>query len=276
MSGGGELVYSEQDHGGGPSLVFCHATGFCKEVWQPVVDSLAEIRTGWRALLPDQRHHGESQGFGDDYDWWNIGRDVLRVLGDRSAPAIGIGHSGGGAAVAMAEILQPGTFAALVLIEPIIFPPPYDVAETHPLAEMARKRRRSFASSAEALAAFRGRGPFAGWQEAALEAYVSGGFRRQSDGSVVLRTSRSAEAGFFAHAFSHGAWDRLGEVSTPTALIAGEHSDTHDASFLADQAARFADATTEVVSGSSHFVPMELPDLVARRVADAVARVSGS
>ncbi len=270
---GGVLAYAEISSGSGPLVVFCHATGFCKEVWQPVVESLGEQNHGWTARLVDQRHHGESQGFGADFDWWNIGRDLLDVVGNER-PVVGVGHSGGGAAVVLAELLQPGTFDAAVLIEPIIFPPPYRVADDHPLADMARKRRAEFESRGAALEAYRGRGPFAGWQDAVLEGYVRGGFEEHPDGSVTLRTSRGAEAGFFSHAFAHGAWDRLGEFDVPTAILAGEFSDTHHAAFLDSQAARFASATAEIVPGASHFVPMEMPGLIADRVAAAVDSVA--
>lgn len=263
---GGALCVSVQSNGDGPLLFFCHATGFCKEVWQPVVDELAAIKSGWKAVLIDQRHHGKSQGFAPDYDWWNLARDLLAVVDDRK-PAIGIGHSGGGAAVAMAELTARETFAGAVLVEPIVFPPPYEVLVDHPLEEAARKRRAEFASFEAVFEAYHGRGPFARWTDAALWAYVHGGFRPTADGTVALRSQPASEAQFFLHASAHGAWDRLGELSLPVKLLAGERSDTHNAEFAAAQAARFGNAELEIVAGAGHFVPMERPGKVARSIA---------
>lgn len=265
----GDLAFLEHSVGDGPTLVFCHATGFCKEVWLPVLEELEALATGWTAVAVDQRHHGRSQGFEIDFDWWKLGSDLLAVIAGRGR-VIGIGHSGGGAAIAMAEVTRPGSFESAILVEPIVFPPPYRLAGFHPLADGARRRRREFPDRAAAIGSYRGRGPFARWDERALNAYVSGGFEDIETG-VALRCAPEAEAEFFLHASVHGMWDRLGELTLPVSLIAGEGSDTHPGEFLERQARQFGGpATTEIVRGATHFVPMEQPALIAERIAAVV------
>jgi pimeloyl-ACP methyl ester carboxylesterase len=270
---GGDIACLEWTEGEGPTLVFCHATGFCKEVWIPVIEELSQRVRGWTALALDQRFHGRSQGFPADYDWWRLGEDVRDVAADRRS-TIGIGHSGGGAAIAMAEVLRPASFAAAILVEPIIFPPSYRAAGYQAHAEAAGRRRRHFASSEAAFANYHGRGPFSGWDDRALRSYVAGGFRPEGD-AVTLRCAPESEAQFFLHAAGHAMWDRLGELDLAVSLIAGAGSDTHPAGFLSRQAERIKGATTEIVPEATHFVPMEVPGLLADRIAAVIDTVRG-
>ena len=268
---GGSVACIERTEGEGPILLFAHATGLCKEVWVPVIDELARRVGGWTAIAMDQRLHGASQGFPSDFDWWHLSADVLAVIGERR-PVIGIGHSGGGAAIAMAEATRPGSFAAALMVEPIIFPPPYRIPLSDPLAETVRRRRRRFASRDAAYANYHGRGPFARWDDRALRAYVEGGFTLDGEG-VVLRCDPESEAQFLLHAFAHGMWGRLGELDLPVVLIAGAGSDTHPAEFLERQAKRISGATIEIVPDTTHHVPMEAPGILAERIVGLMTSV---
>ena len=58
---------------GDPRVVFAHATGFCKETWDPVIDLL----DGPGILAIDQRGHGDSGVADPPFDWWDLGRDVV-------------------------------------------------------------------------------------------------------------------------------------------------------------------------------------------------------
>lgn len=267
----GDISCLERSEGKGPILLFAHGTGYCKEVWLPVIDELARRLSGWTAIAFDQRLHGASQDFPPDFDWWHLGADVLAVIGGRR-PVVGIGHSGGGTAIAMAEVTRPGAFAAAIMVEPIIFPPPYQMPASHPLVESVRRRRRHFESRGAAYANYHGKGLFAGWEDRVLRAYVEGGFKQEGDG-VVLRCEPESEAQFLLHAFVHRMWERLGELDLPVALIAGARSDTHPAEFLERQAARIRDATTEIIPNTTHSVPMEAPGVIAERIAVVVASV---
>jgi len=251
----------------GPSILAVHATGFGKELWEPVARRLARPR---RVVAPDQRGHGDSDVPAPPIDWWDLGTDVLAVVEQVALESpVGLGHSSGAAALVMAELLRPGTFRSLVLIEPIIFPPPYFRAEENPMTAGALRRRASFPSPAAALAAFRGRPAFARWTEEALGLYVAHGLRREG-GAWVLKCFPEVEGEFYRGATAHGAWGRLGEVSCPVWLVVGDRSESHPASFIGAMRDRFRLARLEVVPGAGHFVPMEQPGTVAR-LADSAA-----
>lgn len=237
-----------------------HATGFGKELWEPVVRRLRRPR---RVLAPDQRGHGDSDAPEPPVDWWDLGRDALAVI-DHCAleHPRGLGHSSGAAALVMAELLRPGTFESLVLVEPIIFPPPYFRAEENPMSAAALRRRASFASPAAALAAFRARAPFARWTAEALEQYAAHGLRPRG-GAWALKCPPELEAEFYRGATAHGVWERLGELGCPVVLVAGAESESHSAPFLGALRERFGAARLVVVPGAGHFLPMERPEVVA-------------
>jgi pimeloyl-ACP methyl ester carboxylesterase len=151
------LPLATEVRGDRPDLLLIHANGFCKETWHPLLEEL----DGTRAVALDQRGHGDSGTPEHPFDWWDLGRDVLTVLEgvETGSELIGVGHSSGGAAVGMAEILQPGTFDRLILAEPIIPPPPFERWEDHPLAILTERRRASFESPLGAFESYRDRPP---------------------------------------------------------------------------------------------------------------------
>ena len=240
--------------------VAAHATGYCKELWEPVI---RRARRPWRVVAPDQRGHGDSGTPPLPLDWWDLGRDLLAVV-DQTAleDPVGLGHSSGAAALAMAELLRPGTFRALVLVEPIVFPPPYFRAEGNPMSAAALRRRASFPSPQAARATFRGRGAFRHWTEEVLALYATHGLGLH-DGAWALKCTPEVEAEFYRGATAHGAWERLGEVACPVLLVGGADSDSHPAPFLDAIRRCFASARLEVVPGVGHFLPMDQPGAVA-------------
>ena len=268
-----EIAYSTSGESG-PTVVFVHATGFCKELCAPVIDDTRDMIADFRALAIDQRAHGDSDAPDPPFDWWDIGRDLVDLIGD-DRPVIGVGHSAGGAALVLAELEQPGTFASLILVEPIIFPPPYGRFDGNPMSAGALRRKRGFPSREQAFANFAAKDAFAQWDGRALQAYVDGGLRSQSDG-FVLKCAPEHEAEFFMAATDHRAWDRLNEVTAPALVMAGEHSTTHREPYLSALTDRFGSAQSEVVPDSSHFVWMERPGAIARRIADAIIEVGST
>jgi len=251
-----------------PLVVFVHATGFCKEVCIPIVDDLLGRVSRLRAVAMDQRAHGDSAVPPPPFDWWDSGRDVVELVGGASR-VVGVGHSAGGAALLLAELVRPGTFQNLVLVEPIVFPPPYGRYPDNPMAAMARRRRRRFPSREAAFANWRPKEAFADWEERALWAYVDGGLRTE-DGHLTLKCTPESEAEFFTAATDHRAWDRLPEIDVPTHVIAGATSTTHQQPFLDQLVGRIPRAGYEIVPNAGHMVWMERPQLIADRVAKVV------
>ena len=92
------------------------------------------------------------------------------------------------------------------------------------------------------------------------------GFRATKQG-WALKCRPEIEAEFYRASTAHGAWDRLDEVKADVEVVVGDGSDSHPLALAEELTGRFRSATLRVVTGASHFVPMEHPDQVARLLA---------
>ncbi len=255
-------------------LLLGHATGFCKEVWRPVVSSLREQGIGAAALAWDARGHGSAPPFEPPVSWWTFGEDLV-VLVDRLAPAgavVGVGHSMGGSSMMIAELLRPGLFDALVLIEPVVLPSWYQPDGDFPLAVRAARRRPVFPSREEAADSYRAKPLFRSWHPDAFAGYLEGGLHPHPDG-VVLACPPRIEAEVFAASTGTGIFERLDEIQAPVRLLLAEHSGGLDES-MALLEATFSGAVTSRLGGQTHMVVMERPDLAAAEIAGFLRSLS--
>ena len=153
----------------------------------------------------------------------------------------GIGHSMGGALLAIAQILRPGLFRSLVcvraepadryryrrhsaqlLVEPILFPP---TTEETPLAVAAEKRRTSWPTAQAARQQLEQRGAFFRWDRRAMTAYIEHGFRwgNPPDGGspvwTLKCTPRAEAASFRGTPGMTLYWHRLSEIACRVLLV---------------------------------------------------------
>lgn len=238
------------------TVYFAHATSFCGGVWAPVVRGLPETE----CVTWDFAGHGQGPPLEKPVDWTVFGEQVL----DETTPGgIGVGHSMGAVALVMAQLADPGRFRVLVLIEPIIFPGPH-VRQDHPMSVVAAKRTPGFASREVAREQLSAASVFADWVPEAMDGYVDCGLI--GEGPVELACNPEIEADIYRASNAHDTWERMSDVEAPVLILAGETSDTTPPDFARRQAEQFPSAGLEIVEGAGHFLPMEKPDLVARRI----------
>jgi pimeloyl-ACP methyl ester carboxylesterase len=260
----------------GPVVLLVHANGFHGAVWGP----LAAVLPAVRAVAPDLRAHGASTRPADgDLGWEQFADDVLAVVddlvsGDRTGPPIvGVGHSLGGAALLLAEQRRPGTFAALHLYEPVVFPPSLDgSALAEPLAERALRRRDRFASRHEAYDGYAAKPPLAAFHPDVLRAYVDHGLGPDPDhpGELRLRCRPADEAEVFRRGADSRAFDHLGQVTCPVVVARGALAGPGPAHLAAFVAEALPHGRVEVHDDLGHFGPLERPAQLAAAVAEVV------
>lgn len=250
--------------GADPPLLLVHATGFHARCWDQVVARLP----GRHCYALDQRGHGRSDTPAPPYPWRRFAEDVVelaRALGLRGA--LGVGHSLGGYAVALAAALAPELFARLVLIEPVIMPRARYQGQP-PTEHFAARRRDRWASPEAMYERFGERAPFSRWQPQVLRDYCDHALRPAPDGEgFVLACPPAVEASIYLSG-GYDPYPYLGQVRVPVLVLrAGQPA--HDFSQMdasptaPDLAAHFPDARDLHLPGYSHFLPMEDPALVA-------------
>ena len=136
-----------------------------------------------------------------------------------------------------------------------------------PLAQGAARRRGMFQSKAAALAAYTGRGAFKTWPAQTLADYVEDGFRPSPDGGVELTCAPAWESVVFGRQ-DHDVWAALDRTRAPLRILRAEHGTTCHVKPESDIDGH-PNRRLETVAGTSHFLPMERPDLVAEALVAA-------
>lgn len=254
-----------------PAVLFCHPTGFHGRCFEPVVESLS---ADYDCVLFDFRGHGDSIVSQDlPVDWRGYGDDALAMVKQISKPPIAVGHSLGGAALVMAALVEPKLFRALILYEPIIFPRAIrEIALNNPgpspLAEGARRRRKTFVSRAEAFANYASKPPMNAFDPRALHAFVDHGFNDDGD-QVTLKCAPEYEARNFEMGPVQETWDQLKNLRVPTWVVSSTLQAGQPSGFSANIAEQIADSHFVEWSDVGHFGPMQQPG----RLADLVREV---
>jgi len=268
----GNVSYLEWNAvGDAPLLMFLHANGFNALTYRTLLSPLAG---DFRIIAPDQRAHGlTTLSTQRSRPRWALYRDdlilIVAALGVR--PAILAGHSLGATVSLLAAAKQPDLARGLVLAEPVMQPQRYAVsamvlrklglAERYlPRVGMTLKRRARFTSRDQAASGFRGRGIFKRWPDQVVTDYVEGGTIPDGDG-FRLACDPAWEAEFYAtYRFRLAA--EASRVKVPVAILTGTEESATDPNVLANFLRRTPNATAKEIPGTSHFLPMEEPDIV--------------
>lgn len=253
--------------GTGPPLLLCHATGFCGQIWEPMV---APLRRRHHCISFDFRAHGRStRPVGRSLVWDGMADDVLAVANAISPdrPIAAVGHSMGGTSLLMAEHRKPGTIERAWTFEPILFgdEPHVEDPNSSDISERARRRRAVFADRDEAFKRYGSRPPLSLLDERALRAYVDHGFRDLADGTVTLCCRPEDEAAIFEF-HNSGARRIVGSIAMPFVVVASGDGQA-PALAVIDAAAEFQNLNLWRYENLTHFGPLQDPDRIGADVA---------
>ena len=254
-------------------IIFSHANGFNGRTYRTILQPLAETL---RILALDLRGHGATtlptviegrQG------WLEFRDDLLALLAALGPePVVLAGHSMGGTTSLLAAAAQPARVKALALFDPVVIPTdiPAEAVHESALVAGALRRRAVFPSRQAAFEAYLGRGAFRSWSEAQLADYVASAFAETESGEVTLTCAPEWEASNF-RTHNYDAWAAFRESRCPIRVLRAEEASTfrlegHEADLGGD-----GRITVETVPGTTHFLPMERPDLVRQTLLACVA-----
>ncbi|HXC50796.1 MAG TPA: alpha/beta hydrolase [Candidatus Limnocylindrales bacterium] len=270
----GRLMLHVTDWGGhttDDAIVLAHPTGFLGAVWRPLLARLRALGVTSRLVTYDQRGHGLSSKPDDDYSWEHFLTDaveLLRAMGIRNA--LGVGHSAGATTLAGVAAAAPGLLRRVVMIDPVLFHP--ELArlmreiDENPMAARTRTRRVVWGSREELFRSYRGREPYDTWTDEALHAYVDEGTFERPDGEIELLCPARIEAQVYSAAAGFDGFAKVAEAGVPLLFVRGERSTTFDEERARRAVEVARNGRLVTVPETTHFVPMEKPDEVARLV----------
>lgn len=278
------VSYYEWGPAEGRPLLMIHATGFHARVWDQTIAHLpGPLRAGLRILSVDQRGHGQSTTPGPITDWRQPPRDVKALIEHLDLKGIvGVGHSMGGHNLTQLCAQMPDRFDALVLFDPVIrppesygvqMPPPFDKAETHPIA-----RRRADWPSVEAFYdRLKDHSPYSLWDTGALWDYCRHGLLPKGDG-FELACPGLIEASVYVSSSSAPLDAEIAAITQPVTVVRAKQGGALDGGkmdfsisptwpALADH---FHNGRDIFRPELSHFIPMQDPAFTAAIIAEAL------
>jgi pimeloyl-ACP methyl ester carboxylesterase len=250
--------------------VFLHANGFNANTYRGI---LGPLGARFRLLAVDQRGHGLTsipavpEG---RHDWLDLRDDLIAFLDAENLKDVVLsGHSMGGTASVLAAA-QTSRARGLVLFDPVILaaPIPGGAAES-PMVQAALRRRARFASRDEALGAYRGRGAFRTWPEDTLRDYLETGLTEYPEGGLTLACAPDWEAANYG-AQGHDSRAAVAACPTPIHILTAEFGSTFRLAPGPDLEALAPRVRVETVAGTTHFLPMERPDVVREALTAAI------
>jgi pimeloyl-ACP methyl ester carboxylesterase len=265
------VTVAVHDMGGrGDPLLLCHATGLHARSYEPLAARLVSHFHVWGL---DFRGHGDSTAPDSDrFHWDGFADDLLNVIDALDTQPISVfGHSLGGGVSLLAEHRRPGTLRSAYFFEPIVVPAVEGVLPGGPsaMSEGARRRRPTFASTAEALHRYASRPPLNELRADSLYAYVEHGFRSREDGSVQLKCLPEHEAATFA-ADGKPTLATAEHVRTPTTIAIGTTEEGWTpATFGPAIVDALPNGRLEVHETLGHFGPLQDPVAVAASIVAA-------
>jgi 2-succinyl-6-hydroxy-2,4-cyclohexadiene-1-carboxylate synthase len=233
--------------------VFAHGFTQTARSWTHFGRVLLAHLPGIATVAVDLPGHGDAPPPPDD-DLWRAASRLVEVGG----PATYVGYSMGGRVALHAALAHPSSVRALVLIGA--------TAGIDDAGERA-ERRTADERLAERI------------EQIGVEAFVDEWLRNPLFAGLTAGTDlrddrlRNTAAGLAASLRATGTgtqdplWDRLGEITAPVLVLAGER-DPKFRELGERMAASLPSSTFTVVAGAGHSVQLEQPEATAEAIAD--------
>jgi 3-oxoadipate enol-lactonase len=241
---GGE-IWAEDAGGDGTPLMLLHPGWGNADIWSPLISVLP---ARFRVIRYDDRGFGRSPAPVVPFSQVDDLRTVLDHAG--LTDTVIVGHSGGGGTALGLALSDPERVAALILVAPGL--PDYPWPPEDPYW-------REFARLYEA---------------ADRDALVSLGLQTwaPAGGDAAARSQVTSAVSTFLAAEDLAvtpptAYDRLGEVRTPTAVVRGDREYPMVADCSDRIAARIPGCRQFVIPGADHMLPLRVPGRLAEIIA---------
>jgi len=268
----------EEFGGEGAPILFAHANGYPPACYAPL---LSRLRASGRVTAIRQRPLWGTESPQTLRDWIPLSDDILRFIEERfDAPVIAVGHSVGGVAALRAALRAPEKFRALILLDPVLFPPSFirffqlmrllNLEEkVHPLVAASKRRRRTFEDLERVFRGYRRKTVFRYFSDDALRAYIEGIACPREGGGYELCYSPEWETRIYVTGIwrDMGIWRALPKLNPPLLILRGAETDTFCERTARRVQRALPHAIIESIPKATHLVPLEQPELCAEKIA---------
>lgn len=241
VDGGGAVFCEVTGHG--PPLVLTHDGILHRETWDAQFESLSR---SYRVVRWDRRGYGRSDQPGGPYD---SAADLVRVVASLTdPPAILMGCSFGGLLSLQCALERPDLVAALVLVGPVVS----GLGFTEHFTSRGGRRAGGDLTVAEEIEYWSNADP---WLTAAANTSV----RDRLRALLTANPDNLRPKGHLERVSGSPALARLGQISVPTLIIAGEHDIADVHAHCGAIQAGIPGARRLVLPGSGHLPHFEVP-----------------
>jgi pimeloyl-ACP methyl ester carboxylesterase len=252
-SPGGPLPVYEHRAGSGPTLVFLHYWGGSARTWDAVVDRLP----GRDVLTLDFRGWSRSRSLPGPFSLGQLASDTLDVIADAGlSDFVLVGHSMGGKVSQLIAATRPVGLRALVLVAP---------GPAKPAEAVTPEYRDGLSHAYDSD----------GSTSTARDHILSATPLSDAVKAQVLEDSRASapDAGteWPLRGIAEDITAEARKIAVPVLVLAGEHDVVEPGDVLRTNLLPYlSDATLEVVRGTGHLMPLEVPNALAERIARLV------
>lgn len=259
------------DFGGhGPTIHFAHANGYPPQAYHALMEQLSgeysivamRMRPLWRDSDPSTFQN-----------WELLTSDLADFLDQHNLKSIlGVGHSMGAVATLRLALREPDRFKAIVLIDPVLFPPwmillweyLYKIGVSyyiHPLIRGALRRKQRFPDRQSMFDNYRLKRVFRYLDDPALWAYVDSMAFQEANGEITLVYPSRWEVQVYITGIrsDRDIWQCISSLKPPALIIRGKETDTFWE--MTSRRLRRKNPTIEIrtIPQSTHLVALERP-----------------
>ena len=256
--------------GNGPTLIFMHATGFLPWLWHPIARKLTD---SFNIISPYFCDHRDADPENGGLDWLILAHDLTEFCKrlEIRSPFM-VGHSMGGAIIAIAAGKFGLPVEKLLLIEPIFLPREFYkiqmTVDQHPLAGKAIKRKNYWQDIADVKSYLATKPLFHAWDEEMLELYVQFGMIPSDNGGLELACHPRKEASLFMGSMGYDPWPIIPAVKCPVFVVEGENSVNREFIDYKKVAETFPNGKYRMLKDTGHLIPMEKPKETVNIISD--------
>ena len=292
--GEGETSFIEIfDNKDKPGFQFAHATGFNALTYKELLEPLSD---NFNVRAVDARGHGFTKlkaNPQDMYDWKIYCDDLIKsvelFVEKTQKPIILSGHSMGAASAIQVAAIRPDLVSGLVLVDPVLMTNKikviFKIGRKYPLfknfpiikqgmmmSEATKKRRRYWKNKEEIFNSYKNKLIFKTWTETTIRNYIDGGTELIGD-ETRLTCDPLWEAATFS-SWKHDAMGLIDKLNCPITLLQAEFNSTARGDGPIKLMKQDKLGVHKIVKGSTHFLPMEFPDIIKEEINSLQKRIN--